>query len=259
MGKSNRNPPEAAKPTTDLMEWAAAFTVPHSSDGTPRKVRFRPATLPAPEAVHTDAVRVRPAGRRPNGEAVLIDVAEIVAEHEGYRALGLVLLSYAISEQKEPLCIHLPAAPETQVRQIVLWPDTPTLFELELGIQLRVQEVRYRPRARKLIEFDGAGNRIHEEEEDESRYPREHLPFCTLGPPGAVRFGPPVRPQDPWCLHLAGTGPGLVWLGKLFLDLSLSDSNCGHTYRYNTLPAEELAHGSAELSLFIGAPEVGPW
>jgi len=53
----------------------------------------------------------------------------------------------------------------------------------------------------------------------------------------------------------------LVWLGKYFLNLALSDNNSRLAYLYNFDPAESLAEGSAELRLTIansGKPELFP-
>src|SRR5688572_5904127 len=88
---------------TDLLAWAAQFTLPHPHEGQRRKVRFTAGTLPVPEELHTSDVRVEPGWRRPSGDAIVIDCAYITATREGYRALGLALLGYALSEQAAPL------------------------------------------------------------------------------------------------------------------------------------------------------------
>lgn len=232
---------------TDLLAWAAQFTLPHPVEGTRRKVRFTAGTLPVPEEFHTSDVRVAPGWRRPSGEAIVIDCAYVTTGRDGYRALGLALLGYALSEQAAPLRIHLPGG-ESDVRQIIVWPGTASKLEIALRCRLGVREVHYRPRP-----FPMRGDE-DEDLSDEDALPREHLPFCTLGAPGWVRGGPPMIPGDPWCLHLAGTSPSHVWLGKYLLNLSITGSDANEWHLYNTTPAEEMARGSAELRLILTDP-----
>lgn len=232
---------------TDLLAWAAQITLPHPVEGQRRKVRFTAGTLRVPEEFHTADLRVVPGNRRPSGEAIVIDCAVITTGREGYRALGLALLGYALSEQAAPLRIHLSGG-ENDVRQIIVWPGTASKLEIGLRCRLGVREVHYRPRPFHLRDHADEGAL------DEEEFPREHLPFCTLGAPGWVRGGPPLIPGDPWCLHMAGTSPSHVWLGKYLLDLSLTGGGSREWYLYNTTPAEEMAHGSAELRLALADP-----
>jgi hypothetical protein len=67
---------------TDLLEWAAAFPVPHTAVGQPRRTRFFAATLPAPAECRTDRIRGNPGWRRPGATAVAIDVAYLTADRE---------------------------------------------------------------------------------------------------------------------------------------------------------------------------------
>lgn len=242
-----RRRPNAETGMTDLVEWAAGFAVPHSSDGQPKKRRFSAATLPAPAECRTDRIRGQAGWRRPGATAVAIDVAYLTADREAYRALGLVLLAYALSEQDGPLRIHLPGA-EDDLRQIILWPGAHSLLEASLGMRMGVREVHYRPRL-----LEGNPNYSTTEQDDED-FPREHLPHCTLAAPDVhSRHGYPIAGQ-PVSLHLDGTSPSLVWLGKFLLDLSLDDSRCRRSYLYNMTPAESLAPGSAELRLEVEDP-----
>jgi hypothetical protein len=239
---------EPGRRMTDLLAWAAQFTLPHPTEGKQRKVRLTAATLPVPEELHTDAVRVLPSSRRPSGDAITIDCAAITAPREGYRALGLALLGYTLSEQAAPLRIHLSGG-ENDVRQIIVWPGTASKMEITLRCRLGVRELQYRPKP--LQTYTGDPDTWQDQEED---VPREHLPFCALGAPGWVRGGPPRSHGDPWCMHLAGTSPSHVWLGKYLLNLSMAVGGCREWYLYNTLPAEELAPGGAELRLAIADP-----
>jgi|GEM_PF-2737843 len=232
---------------TDLMEWAAPFAVPHSSDGKPRKVKFRASTLPAPTALRTDRIQADQWGRRPGAQSITIDGARLTAGREAFRALGLALFSYALSEQKEPLRIHL-AEGGGGLAQIVVWPGRDSSLEAHLGFRSAVREVHYRARI-----LEGNPNYSTHEQDDDG-YPREHLPYCTLSPPDWSDGYPGMRPDLPLCLHLAGTSPSLVWLGKFLLNLSLGDSNCRLSYLYNTNPSESLAPGSAELRLVVDEP-----
>lgn len=236
---------------TDLVEWAAEFTVPHRSDGQPRKTRFSAATLPVPAECRTDRIRGNAGWRRPGATAVAIDVANLTADREGYRALGLALFAYALSEQDGPLRIHLPGA-EDELRQIILWPGGQSTLEISLRMRLGVREVHYRPRL-----FDENPNYSTTEQDDDD-YPREHLPHCVLARPDMhPRHGYPV-PGQPVALHLDGTSPSLVWLGRFLLDLSLADSHCRRSYLYNMNSAESLAPGSAELRLEVEDPARAP-
>jgi hypothetical protein len=230
----------------DLLAWAAQFTVPHPVEGQRRKVRFTAGMLAVPEELHTTDVRVEPGWRRPSGEAIVIDCAYVTTTREGYRALGLALLGYALSEQAAPLRIHLPGG-ESDVRQIIVWPGTASKLEIDLRCRLGVRELQYRPRPFRM--------RADEDEDlpAEDELPREHLPFCTLGAPGWVRGGPPAIPGDPWCLHMAGTSPSHVWLGKYLLNLSITGTGSHEWHLYNT-DAEEMARGSAELRLILTDP-----
>lgn len=233
--------------TTDLLEWAAGFALPHTSDGQPRKTRFSAGTLPVPAECRTDRIRAEAGWRRPGATAVAIDVAYLTADPEGFRALGLALLACALSEREAPLRIHLPGA-ENDPRQIVVWPGAHSRLEASLGMRLGVREVRYRPRR-----IDGDPN--EDADPDEEHVPREHRPLCTLAAPDLhPRHGYPV-PGRPVALHLAGTSPSHVWLGTFLLNLSLEDSGCRVAQLYNLNPAESLAPGSAELHLTVIEPE----
>lgn len=229
---------------TDLMEWAAEVAVPHRSDGRPRKVKFTAATLPVPAQLHTDGIQVRQWWRRPNGEAISIDGAHVTAEKPAYRALGLALLGYALSEQKEPLRIHL-AESGDHLPQIVLWPGSASRVEALLGFRFALREVHYRAR----IFQDNPNYSTHEQDDDE--YPREHLPNCRVGPPDWSDGYPGQRPDLPLCMHLSGTSASQVWLGKFLLNLALEDSHCRLSFLNNTIPSESLAPGSAELRLVV--------
>jgi hypothetical protein len=232
---------------TDLLEWAAGFPVPHSAAGQPRKTRFSAATLPAPAECRTDRIRGSPGWRRPGATAVAIDVAYLTADREGFRALGLAVLAYALSAQDGPLRIHLPAA-EHDLEQIILWPGEHSRLEASLRMRMGLREVQYRPRPVQGDPNDCTGP-------DGEDFPREHMPLCVLARPDMhARHGYPV-PGQPVALHLAGTSPSHVWLGKFLLNLSLSESNQGDTQLYNMLPAESLAPGSAELSLTVPVAE----
>ena len=232
---------------TDLVSWAAAFPLPRSGDGQPRRSRFSAATLPAPAECRTDRIHGSAGWRRPGAAAVAIDVAELWADREAYRALGLVLFAYALSAQDDPLRIHL-AGEEDGLRQIVLWPGPFSRLEASLGMRMSVREVHYRPR---LLEGNPAYSTTEQDDDD---HPREHLPHCTLAAPDThPRHGYPV-PGQPVALHLDGTSPSLVWLGRFLLNLSLADSNCRRAYLYNMTPAESLAPGRAELRLEVEDP-----
>lgn len=228
----------------ELLDWSARFGLPESSDGQPKKLRFTAATLPVPEEFHTGSVMAEPSARRPSGEAISIDSAVITAGRVGYRALGLAMLGYALSEQRAALRIHL--APRAgRIQQVVLWPASASRMEVWLGCRLGVEEIHYRPR---LPEGNPNYTTI---EQDDASYPREHLPYCSLGPADS-QTGGVVRASDPVFLHIGGTAASLVWLGKLMLNLSLRDNNCRLAYLYNYNPVESLAPGSAELRLVVG-------
>jgi len=228
----------------ELLDWSRQFSVPESSDGVPKKIRFTAASLPVPGEFHTGAVVAEPGARRPGGEAISIDSASVTAGRAGYRALGLAMLSYVLSEQRSPLRIHL-APGAGAIQQVVLWPASASRLEASLGFRLEVGEIHYRPR---LPEGNPNYTTI---EQDDAGYPREHLPYCSLGPADS-QTGGVVRADDPVSLHVGGTVAALVWLGKLMLNLSLGDSNCRLAYLYNYNPAESLARGSAELRLALG-------
>src|SRR5687767_4303278 len=119
---------------TELVDWAAGFTVPRSLDAKPGKVKLSAGTLPAPAELRADRIQAQPSWRRPNGQAITIDVATLTASKEAYRALGLALLSYALSEQKVPLRIHLPEE-EKGLAQIVVWPGRESRMEALLGFR----------------------------------------------------------------------------------------------------------------------------
>lgn len=235
--------------TMELLKWATAFHIPPVSDGTPKRVRFSADILRPPEECHTDAIRGRAGTRRPNGAAISIDCGFITAQREGYRALGLLLLAYALSEQRTALRISLAAA-EGEIQQVVIWPSSASRLEASLGVRVRVSKVHYRPRVP-----EGNPNYTTVEQDDES-YPRDHLPLFSLGPADDPRGD--VRPGAPVCFHIGGTGPSFVWLGKLLLNLALDDSNATLAYLYNLTPAESLAVGSAEARLVVADPAQGP-
>ncbi|HST57517.1 MAG TPA: hypothetical protein VLK84_02440 [Longimicrobium sp.] len=231
---------------TDLLEWAAGFTVPNGAEGQPRKARFTAATLPVPAECRTDRIRGNPGWRRPGATAIAIDVAYVTADREAWRALGLALLAYALSEQDGPLRIHLPGG-EHDLRQIILWPGEPSRMDVSLRMRIGIREVHYRPRPVK-------GDPNECTNPDGGDFPRDHMPLCVLTRPDMhPRFGHPIAGQ-PVALHLAGTSPSHVWLGKFLLNLSLDESNLGGTQLYNMIPAESLAPGSAELSLTVPVP-----
>ncbi len=170
------------------------------------------------------------------------------------RALGLVVLAYALSAQDGPLRIHLPGR-EHDLGQIILWPGEHSRLEVSLRMRMGIREVQYRPRPVQGDPNDCTGP-------DGEDFPREHMPLLVLARPDMhARGGWPI-PGQPVALHLAGTSPSHVWLGKFLLNLSLDESNSGNTQLYNLTPAESLAPGSAELSLTIpdpaDAPAAGP-
>lgn len=235
---------------TDLVEWAARFAAPRGSDGQRRKTRFSAATLPVPAECRTDRIRGSPGWRRPGATAVAIDVAYLTADREACRALGLALLAYALSAQDGPLRIHLPGA-ENDLRQVILWPGAHFRLEALVGMRMGIRDVHYRPRPVQGDPNDCTGP-------DGEHVPRSHMPLCILARPDMhPRHGYPV-PGQPVALHLAGTSPSHVWLGRFLLDLSLADSNRGVTQLYNMVPAESLAVGSAELSLTVDDPADAP-
>jgi hypothetical protein len=137
-----------------------------------------------------------------------------------------------------------------RIQQIVLWPGSASRLEASLGCRFGLTEVHYRPR------IPSGNPNYTTTDQDDPEYPREHLPYCHLGPAG-YRDAGLGRPGEPVCLHVAGTTASLVWLGKFLLNLSLEDNNCRLAYLYNYIPAESLAPGSAELRLVVGDPSEG--
>lgn len=230
----------------DLLTWASGTSIPHSSDARPKKVRFRAETLKVPTELDAATVHVVPGSRRPNGAAISIDTALITTQRAEFRALGLTMIGYALSDQNAPARIRLHEA-DGSISQMVIWPSLPSSLEATLGIRQRVHEVHYRPQI-----FDENPDYTTTEQDDET-YPREHLPRCSIGSDG-VEPNSVVRPGEPRYLHIEGTAPSLVWLGKFLLNLSLEDCRCTTSYLYNYLPAESLAVGSAELRLMVAGP-----
>jgi hypothetical protein len=224
----------------DLLTWARAFALPRTSDGAPRRSRFTAESLAAPAELRTDAVAGTVGTRRPNGDAIAIDSAGITADREGFRAVGLAMLAYALSPQGAPMRIHLAAS--SGIRQVVLGPVRDSRLEAALGFRAGVREIHYRPRIP-----EGNPNYTTTEQDDAS-YPREHLPHCAFGTPEmpGAHVGTAAD-----CVHFTGTGPSLVWMGKFLLNLGLEDIHCRLAYLYNTVPAESLAPGSAELRLEV--------
>ncbi len=235
--------PRMTTTISDLLAWSDAFPVPKSMEGQLRKARFTADNLPAPAECSAEGIFAESAVRRVSGNAISIDSASLSAGRAGYRALGLVMLSYALSEQASPLRIHLAHADEG-IAQIVLWPTAASKLERELGCSLGAREVHYRP----AIPRDDPN--YSTTEQDNAGYPREHLPYCSIGAPDTPREGV-TRRGEPVCLHVAGTAPSLIWLGKFLLNLALEDSSCRLAYLYNYTPAESLAPGSAELRLVV--------
>lgn len=236
----------------DLVAWSRSlpFAVPDRSDGGPKRLRVTRETLVSRPELHTDRIRGLPSARSPDGSAISIEHVVLTAEREAYRALGLALFGYALSEQRAPLRIHLPQV-EGEVEQIVVHPSSHSALEAKLGFRQSVREIHYRPR------LPEGGRGYTTTGQDDEGYPREHLPYCRLGSPDAMGSAV-ARPAAPVCAHLGGTAPSLVWLGKFLLDLALRDNDCRLAYLYNYLPAESLAPGSAELRLVVDSPDRGP-
>jgi hypothetical protein len=227
----------------DLLGWARTICVPTRSNGKPKKVRFTTDGLVPSVAFHTDCIRAEATTRRIAGEAVAIDSVLVASSREGFRALGLALLGYALSEQANPLRLQL--SPDTNgLAQIILWPGLASSLEVALGCRLAITEVRYRP---KLFYDNPHYTTV---DQDDAHYPREHLPYCSLGAADVERGGV-TRSGEPICLHMGGTTPSTVWLGKFLLNLGLEDNNCRMAYLYNYNPAQSLAPGSAELRLAV--------
>ena len=236
----------------DLLDWAASLplAVPDRADPKPKRLRVTRETLGCGPELRTDHVRGLPSARSTDGSAISIEHVVLTAERPAYRALGLALFGYALSEQRAPLRIHLRWVPG-EIEQVVVHPSQPSSLELGLGFHQAVREIHYRPRLPESLP------NYTTTEQDREDYPREHLPYCRLGSPAADGCGV-VRPGEPVCLHCRGTGPSLVWLGKFLLDLALEDNPCRLAYLYNYLPAESLAPGSAELRLVVANPADGP-
>src|SRR4028118_2100032 len=57
---------QAETTMTDLMEWAADFSVPRSLDAKPAKVKFTAEKLPAPAELRADGILAHWSWRRPN-------------------------------------------------------------------------------------------------------------------------------------------------------------------------------------------------
>ncbi|HEU0077219.1 MAG TPA: hypothetical protein VFQ76_06195 [Longimicrobiaceae bacterium] len=252
-GSRGAGSPESRRAAAvDLLDWAGSlpFTVADRSDPKPKRLRVTRETVASAAELRTDRIRASPGWRGPGDTAIRIEHIVLTAERGAYRALGLALFGYALSEQKAPLRIHLPRV-EGQIEQIIVHPSSPSSLEIKLGFERSVREIRYRPRLP-----EGEPNYTTTEQDDED-YPREHLPYCRLGSCAENGSGH-VRPEEPVCVHFKGTAPSLVWLGKFLLDLALEDNHCRLAYLYNSVPAESLAPGSAELRLVVASPDDGP-
>lgn len=237
----------------DLLDWAGSlpFAVPDRADPTPKRLRITREIAACPAELRTDRIRAAPGWRSPGDTALRIEHVVLTAERGAFRALGLALIGYALSEQEAPLRIHLPRV-EGEIEQLVVHPSSPSSLELRLGFAQSVREVRYRPRLP-----EGSPN-YTTTEQDDGDYPREHLPYCRLGS-HAEAGSAWLRPAEPVCAHFKGTAPSLVWLGRFLLDLALEDNPCRLAYLYNyAVPAESLAPGSAELRLVVASPDDGP-
>jgi hypothetical protein len=239
-------------PTVDLLAWASTLpiTVPVRSDSIPKKFHLRPETLPLPAGMATTDIRGLPSSRSPGSGAIWIEHLAFTADRPAYRALGMLLLAYAISNQEEPFRLTLSDNPD-EITQLVIWPSRASDLEARLGFRYRVNEISYRPR---LPEHNP--NYLTFEQQKEG-YPREHLPYCR---PGAwdVEGGGLTRAGESVCAHFQDTSPSLVWLGKYLLDLALADCNATLAYLYNAKPGESMAADSAELRFVVADPADGP-
>jgi hypothetical protein len=240
----------------DLLDWKRSLTVfvPERSDSKPRKTRFDRANLVLPPQMSAKGITGFRYTRGLFG-ALSIEAALLSAEKESYRALGLVFIGYALSDQTAELRIAL-GEYDGGLAQIVLWPSTyDTSLEAKLGFKHRVSvsSVDYRPK------FPKSNPNYTTGEQDDPTYPREHLPFCSLG---WSDYADVVRPDRPVCLHFLGTAPSLIWFGKFLLNFGLTDTVARLAYLYNAVePFESLAKGSAELRLTesdAGKPEMFP-
>jgi len=239
----------------ELEAWKQSMSldIPSRSDDAPKRTRISCGDLVLPSTLSARNIHGLPISRNPGGGAVSIEVALLTADRESFGALGLVFIAYALSGQKDTFRLYLGEA-DGELSQIVLWPRKDSSLEALLGFRQQVSEVHYRP---KLPEGNPNYTTV---EQDDEKYPREHLPYCRLGA-ADVEGGGITRQNEPVCLHFRGTGQSLVWLGKYFLNLALSDNNSRLAYLYNFDPAESLAEGSAELRLTIansGKPELFP-
>ncbi len=230
----------------DLLHWADSLSVsvPIASNASPKRLSFTAETLPAPSELSTDFLYVSPGMRSPGGTAISIEHLIFTADRRVYRALGLALFSYALSAQASPLRLQLSRTPGG-VQQVVLWPSAESPLDRLLGIRRRVTEAHYRP----VIPPDTPNYTTTEQ--DDERFPREHLPNVRLGSVEGVGI---IQPDQAVCAHLVGTAPSLVWFGKYLLNLALEDNPATRGYLYNLNPAESLAFGSAELRFEVGVP-----
>lgn len=238
----------------DLLAWMDSLkvSIPARSKTRRKPVCFTAASVVPPGESRTDAIRGMPSYRAPGESSISIEKVNLTADRDAYRALGMLLIGYALSEQSEAHRLHLTAATGPELRQIVLWPSTPSPLDEQLDLDRRVVEVRYRPSLAK-------GNpNITIDEQDDEWYPRAHLPYARLGH-ADIEHGGLVLHNQPVCAHITGTAPSLVWLGKYLLNLSLDDSNCRLARLHNLVPpAESLAQDSAELWFVVGSPADGP-
>ena len=239
----------------ELVAWKQSLSLdtPSCSDAAPKSVRMSGGELVLPSALSARSIHGLPISRNPGDGAVSFEVALLTADRESFGALGLVFIAYALSEQQGPFRLHLDRS-DDELSQTVLWPRRDSDLEARLGFRQRISEVHYRP---KLLEGNPNYSTV---EQDDEKYPREHLPYCRLGA-ADVEAGGVTRKNEPVCLHFRGTGPSLVWLGKYFLNLALFDNNTRLAYLYNFDPSESLADKSAELRLTIantGKPELFP-
>ena len=238
----------------DLLVWLDSLkvSIPARSRTRRKPVCFTAASVAPPSELETDAIRGMPSNRAPGESAVSIERINLTAEREAYRALGILLIGYALSEQSEAHRLHLTAAAEGELRQIVLWPSMRSPLDEQLDLHRRVVEVRYRPAL-------ATGNpNITVDEQNDKYYPRAHPPYARLGNPD-VEHGGVVRAGEPVCAHITGTAPSLVWLGRFLLNLSLDDCHCRLARLYNLdPPAVSLADDSAEFRFVVGSPADGP-
>ena len=236
----------------ELIEWlyTQELAVPTRSDARPKGLRLDPSVLELPPSLTTSNVRAASYARRPGAGAISVDGVLITAEREGFRALGMAFLAYALSAQDQALRIMLSENP-SELAQLVVWPTIASELESGLGFRQRVAQISYRARLpEKNPDYLTT-------DKDRADYPREHLPHCQLGSPD-VTGGGLTRAGELVCAHFQGTAPSLVWIGKYLLDLALEDCNADLAYLYNYTPAESMAPGSAELRLTVGSPTEGP-